>query len=116
MGVVLRSREYLVDALSFHSAEVRHPVKIRALIGSRKACLHKAIAWEDLAGYSLLDYDYDGNDVGSTFWSRSDSSAVDGSAVEGDDSVQKDGIDGDGDVGRLVALKPHVRVLMTACT
>ena len=36
-------------ALSFHSAAVRHPVKRRALIWSREACLDEAVAWEDLA-------------------------------------------------------------------
>jgi len=33
----LRSRDYLINALSFHLAAVRHPVKRRALIGSREA-------------------------------------------------------------------------------
>jgi hypothetical protein len=60
----LRSRDYLVDALSFHSAAVRHPAKRRALIGSREACLDEAVTWEDLTGDSLLDYDHDSCDVG----------------------------------------------------
>ena len=38
-------------ALSFHSAAVRHPVKRRALIWSREACLDEAVAWEDLVGH-----------------------------------------------------------------
>jgi hypothetical protein len=60
----LCSRDYLVDALSFHSAAVRHPAKRRALIGSREACLDEAVVWEDLTGDSLLDYDHDSGDVG----------------------------------------------------
>ena len=35
----------------FHSAAVWHPVKRRALIGWREACLDKAVTWEDLAGH-----------------------------------------------------------------
>ncbi len=38
-------------ALSFHLAAVRHPVKRRALIWSREACLDEAVAWEDLVGH-----------------------------------------------------------------
>ena len=37
--------------LSFHSAAVWHPVKRRALIWSREACLDEAVAWEDLVGH-----------------------------------------------------------------
>jgi len=37
--------------LSFHSAAVRHPVKRRALIWLREACLDEAVAWEDLVGH-----------------------------------------------------------------
>jgi hypothetical protein len=47
----LRSRDYLTNALSFHSAAVWHPVKRRVLIGSREVCLDEAVAWEDLAGH-----------------------------------------------------------------
>ncbi len=82
MGVVLRSRDYLVDALPFHSAAVRHPVKIRALIVWREACLDEALVWEDLAGCSLLVYDYDGNDAGSTFRSQLGFLGGRGSVVE----------------------------------
>ena len=38
--------------LSFHSAAVRHPVKRRALIWPREACLDEAVMWEDLVGHS----------------------------------------------------------------
>ena len=37
--------------LSFHSAAVWHPVKRRALIWSREACLDEAVMWEDLVGH-----------------------------------------------------------------
>lgn len=55
---MLHSRCKLVDALSFHVAAIRHPVRREVLVNLRDACLNEAIECENRAA-ALYDVDVD---------------------------------------------------------